>query len=77
MGTHPTAYASDTQPIHPGSLYPYAAFIRCSGITKSRIREARLQGVDIPTIEVGRRLFIRGSDGIAYIQQLATLGAKT
>lgn len=79
MSAHVPAYASNTEPIHPDSLYPYAAFVRCSGMTKSRIRELRLQGLPLPTIEVGRRLFIPGAAGIAYIRQAAelTAGAKS
>ena len=77
MSISPTAYAVNTKPIHPESLYPYAAFIRCSGITRTRIREARLQGLKLPTVDAGRRKFVRGADGIIFIQQLAELGAKS
>jgi hypothetical protein len=34
------------------------------------MREARQQGVTLPTIEVGRRKFVRGIDAIAYIEKL-------
>ena len=68
-----TAYAKDTQPIHPECLYPYAAFIRCAGVPKSKIREAHLQGLELPTIKTGRRKYVRGVDGIAFIEQLAQL----
>ena len=74
MASSPTAYAANVKPIHPESLYPYAAFIRCSGITKTRIREARLQGLKIQTVDAGRRKFVRGADGIKFIEQLAELG---
>ena len=77
MASSSTAYAANTKPIHPESLYPYAAFIRCSGITKTRIREARLQGLELPTVDAGRRKFVRGADGIEYIKQLAELEPKS
>jgi hypothetical protein len=73
MATSPTAYAANTQPIHPESIYPYAAYIRCSGITKTRIREARLQGIVLKTINAGRRKYVRGVDGIAFIEAISRL----
>jgi len=73
MSVSPTGYAADTKPIHPESFYPYAAFIRCSGITKTRIREARLQGLELVTVDAGRRKFIRGIDGIEFIERLSQL----
>ena len=69
----PTAYAKDTEPIHPESLYPYQCFIRCSGVSKSKIREAMLQGIIIKTIDSGRRKYVRGVDGIAFINKLAEI----
>lgn len=77
MASSSTAYAANTKPIHPESLYPYGAFIRCSGLSKTRIREARLQGLELVTVDAGRRKFVRGADGILFIQQLAELGAKS
>lgn len=65
--------AANTKPIHPESIYPYNAFIRCSGISQSRIREARLQGLLLKTVDVGRRKFVRGFDGIEFIQSLSEL----
>lgn len=71
----PTAYAADTQPLDPRCLYPLAAFIRTSGIAKSRIRDARLMGSPLPTLKVGKRVFVRGADGIAFVEKLAELSA--
>ena len=73
MSVSPTAYAANTKPIHPETLYPYAAYIRCSGITKTRIREARLQGLELVTVDAGRRKFVRGVDGIEFIERLSNL----
>lgn len=73
MSSSPTAYAASTEPIHPESMYPLAAFVRCSGITKTRMREARLQGLELLTVDAGRRKFVRGVDGIKFIEQLSKL----
>jgi hypothetical protein len=37
------------------------------------MREARLQGVVPVTLRVGKRVFIRGADAIAYVEALASL----
>jgi len=71
-----TAYACDTRPIFPDAIYPYQAYIRDSGVSKTKIREARLQGVMLKTIDCGRRKYVRGRDGIDFIEQLAALGGK-
>lgn len=68
-----TAYARDTDFLSPEHLYPYDTWIRRSGIAKSRIREARQNGVSLPTLKVGKRLYVRGSDGIEFIEKLAAL----
>ena len=73
MASSPTAYAENTIGIDPDFLYTYNGFIRCSGITKSRIREARLQGIPLPSINVGRRIFVPGARAIEFIETLAKL----
>jgi hypothetical protein len=37
------------------------------------MREARRAGIVLPTLETGRRKFIRGSDAIEFIEQLSRL----
>ena len=59
--------------IAPERLYPLRAFQEASGIAATRMREARLQGLHLATVNVGKRKFVRGSDGIAYIEALAQL----
>lgn len=39
------------------------------------MREARCRGVAPEVLRVGRRVFIRGTDAIAYIESLAALDA--
>jgi len=59
--------------ISPERLYPLQSYQEASGIAPTRMREARMQGVHLTTIDVGRRKYVRGADGIAYIEQLAQL----
>lgn len=68
-----TAAAANTSYLDPACLYTYSGFITCSGISKSRIREARLRGVKLPAMKVGKRLYIRGRDGIEFVEKLAEL----
>lgn len=59
--------------IDPECLYSLKGFQQQSGISATRMREGRKQGVDLPRLRVGRRVFVRGADGIAYIERLAQL----
>lgn len=68
------ARAAETSFIAPDYLYTYEGFVRCSGISKARIYEARRAGCVLPRLKVGKRLFVRGYDGIAFIERLAELG---
>lgn len=70
---HPTK--KRLREIAPERFYPLSVYQEGSGISPTRMREGRLQGVYLETIDVGKRKFVRGSDGIEYILQLAALGA--
>ena len=59
--------------IDPHRLYTLKGFQQDAGISPSRIREARQNGVDLPRLKVGRRMFVKGTDGISYIERLAQL----
>jgi hypothetical protein len=61
--------------ICPERLYPLRAFQEASGIGSTRMREGRLAGIHLETIAVGRRKFVQGETGIAYIKALAQLTA--
>jgi hypothetical protein len=63
--------------IDAGRLYTLRGFQVASGISSTRMRSARQQGVVCPMLEVGRRKFIRGSDAINYIERLAELVEDT
>ena len=60
-----TSYIDDER------LYTLKGFQEASGISATRMREARLQGVVPQTLRVGKRVFIRRP--IAYIEALASL----
>ncbi len=68
-----TPSSKSTREIAPERFYPLRAFQEASGIAPTRMREARLQGVHLETVDVGKRKFVRGSDGIEYILRLSTL----
>lgn len=71
MPGHASAHAANTVGLLPDALYPRDAFVRASGISKTRIREARLMGLPLPVVHVGKRQFVRGRDGIDWILALA------
>ncbi len=57
--------------ISPENLYSLRGFVAASGISETRIREARRAGIELPTINAGRRKFVRGQDAIAFVERLA------
>lgn len=57
--------------IDSARLYSLRGFVAASGVSETRIREARRMGIVLPRIECGRRHFIRGADGIGFIEALA------
>lgn len=59
--------------IAPERVYALKGFIATSGISSTRMREARQAGITLPTLDVGRRKFVRGTDAIAYLEKLAEL----
>ena len=52
-------------------MYALQGFYQASGISATRVREARRKGIDLPTLNVGRRKFLRGVDAIEYIERLS------
>ena len=59
--------------IAPERLYSLRGFYVESGISETRRREAARQGVELPTLEVGKRKYVRGWEGIAFIEKLAEM----
>ena len=77
MSRHVSAHAANTSGIAPDHLYTRDGFVRASGIAKTRIREARLQGIEPNWLKVGKRYYIRGADGITFIEKLAALSESS
>jgi len=59
--------------IAPERFYTLQGFKTAAGIGDTLIRRARRGGVQIPAKRIGRRKFIRGDDGIRYLEQVARL----
>ncbi len=59
--------------IDPARLYSIRGFHAASGISETRVREAKRMGIPLPAVEVGKRKFIRGVDAIAFIERLAAV----
>jgi hypothetical protein len=57
--------------IDPTRLYSLRQFVADSGISLTRIRRASREGIELPKVRVGKRVFVRGDDGIAFIERLA------
>ena len=62
--------------LDPTRLYSLRGFQEASGISATRMREGRLQGVNPNWLTVGRRKFLRGGDAISLVEELAELGTK-
>jgi hypothetical protein len=60
--------------IAPERLYTLRGFQEASGISQTRMREARRRDIELPTLSVGKRKFVRGTDAIAFIERLAANG---
>ena len=59
--------------LDPERVYSLHGFQQTAGITATRMREGRLQGIDAHWIRVGRRKFIEGREAINYLKALAQL----
>jgi hypothetical protein len=63
--------------IAPERLYSLRGFYAESGVSDTRRREAARQGIQLPTLAVGKLKYVRGHDAIAYIERLAELETST
>ncbi|MAT71200.1 MAG: hypothetical protein CMJ58_16945 [Planctomycetaceae bacterium] len=62
--------------IDPERLYSYRGFQISSGISQTRIREARLMGLPLPILKIGRRNYVRGREAIEWMEKLAELTSQ-
>lgn len=64
--------------VDPDRLYTRAAFLVAANLGDTTLRLARRQfGLEPATIIVGRQSYIRGVDGIEFIQRLAEAQSET
>lgn len=59
------------------ALYSRRGAIIASGISETRIREAKQAGIQLPWLVVGKRKFIKGANLIWYVEELAKLEARS
>ena len=70
-----TATIGNPTVIRPEDVYPLQGLIAASGISYTRIRDAAKAGLEMKTMKAGKRVFVRGSDAIEFIEKLAALSA--
>jgi len=57
--------------IIPGGIYTLGAFQRATGIGDSiRRLAARNYGIELKLMRIGRRKFVRGEDGLAFLESM-------
>ena len=74
-GTLKTVANHSVSPIYPDVLYPYRAFQIAAGIGPTKIREARLAGIELAVIQVGRRKYAEGHAIQAFLKAIASCPA--
>ena len=57
-------------------LYSLRRFVSDSGLSYTRISQAARAGIELPLVACGKRKFVRGADGIDFIERLATHYSK-
>lgn len=57
--------------INPAEMYSLPGFYLASGLGRRSIRKAEQRGVELKTLRVGRRKYVRGSDAIRFIEEAA------
>ena len=57
--------------LDPERLYSLRGFVESSGVSLTRIREASRSKIELRVIRAGKRVFVRGRDGIEFIERLA------
>ena len=64
--------------ICPDRLYTRRAFLRAAGLGDNTLRDARRRGVELPMLSLGngRQHYVRGADGIRWIEELAKAASQ-
>lgn len=55
--------------IVPDCLYTKKQFLADAGLTRNQLNRAGELGVELDTIDVGTRQYVKGAAGIAFIEQ--------
>jgi hypothetical protein len=66
-----TVRADQPTYVLPEAVYAYQPLLGAIGFSYDRVKAARLKGIHLPVLKVGKRLYVRGSDAIRFIEQLA------
>lgn len=62
----------------PDGLYPIAKFRQVSGLSVTTIwRIEHEEGIKLPRVKSGGKVFVRGSDGIAFLEERARRQAES
>jgi len=75
MPIHPVTTTSPSF-IDADRFYSLSRYIRDSGISYTRIQNAARDGIDLKMVACGKRKFVRGRDGIDFIERLAAHYSK-
>ncbi|WP_425398549.1 hypothetical protein [Aeoliella sp.] len=61
--------------VDPSLLYGIEEFLRAAGIGRTTVARAATLGVELPTHDVGRRVYVDGAEGIQYLKDVAAAQA--
>ena len=61
--------------VMPQGYYTLRSFYARTGVSDTRRREAARKGIELKTLNIGKRRMVRGTDGIAFLERLAALDA--
>ena len=63
-------------PLDPNQYYPLAVWRRQSGLGRILEARGRAAGVELKTIHIGRCKFVRGVDGIKWLEEMAAIDTR-
>jgi hypothetical protein len=75
VAIHPVSTSTPSF-LDPSRLYSLSRFIKDSGISYTRLQFAKRDAIELNLVSCGRRKFVRGADGIDFIERLAAHHAK-
>ncbi len=63
--------------IDPKKVYLIGSFYAVAGIGLTTVRNAKHNGIELCCLQAGRRKWVKGSDGIAFLESLAAHSATS